>query len=477
MDKQHQRKGEKSNIQIGKEFEEKALYKTIGDNMKKLVISLILFTLLIGCNEENRGPSIWNGGTDTKWYEESKNEFTITTAEQLVGFAKLVNDGNDFKGKIVKLGQNIILNDTANWQNWTGNKPTNEWIPIGNNDNQFRGIFDGNGYVVSGVYINNSDNFQGFFGRIASGTIKNFGIVASYIKGGGDTGGLVGYNNSSGTISNSYYTGIVEGTRAIGGLVGYNNGEITGSYSSCTVIGDTLVGGLVGVNESSNISDSYSIGEVTGKLQIGGLVGRNESGKISDSYSTSKIAGESHVGGLVGTNWNGTISNGYSTGTVMGNRGIGGLVGGNENGKINGCYSIGMITGEKFVGGLVGANNNNSEIRNSYSTGSVTGEYGVGGLAGGTIGGKIEYSYSVSTVTGQSYTGGLIGGNEGGKINNCYYNKETSGRNNSEGGTGKTTMQMKETITFANWNFTNTWSIKSTINEGYPHLLKNKGKL
>jgi len=154
--------------------------------MRKLFISSILFVLLIGCNEKNKGPSIWNGEIDTDWYEESKNEFTITTAEQLAGLAKLVNDGNDldltnsrndFKDKVIKLGRNIILNDTANWRDWANSAPTNEWKPI----EKFNGIFDGNGYVVSGIYTNNSDYIQGLF-KYNFG-VKNFEFSASYIKG------------------------------------------------------------------------------------------------------------------------------------------------------------------------------------------------------------------------------------------------------------------------------------------------------
>jgi len=33
--------------------------------------------------------SVWNGKADTKWYKDSKSEFTITTPEQLAGLAKL----------------------------------------------------------------------------------------------------------------------------------------------------------------------------------------------------------------------------------------------------------------------------------------------------------------------------------------------------------------------------------------------------
>ena len=45
----------------------------------------------------------------TSWYNEEDKEFVITNAGQLAGFAKLVDDGNTFAGKTVKLGGNIDL--------------------------------------------------------------------------------------------------------------------------------------------------------------------------------------------------------------------------------------------------------------------------------------------------------------------------------------------------------------------------------
>ena len=105
-------------------------------NPNRLAITLTLSFLLIGCGGD-KPPSIWNGEANTKWYKESESEFTIKTAEQLAGFAKLVNEGNKFNGKTVKLERNIILNDTANWQKWASTQPANAWTPIGIKDNFF----------------------------------------------------------------------------------------------------------------------------------------------------------------------------------------------------------------------------------------------------------------------------------------------------------------------------------------------------
>ena len=46
---------------------------------------------------------------DTSWYRDGQNSFTLTTPAQLKGFAKLVNEGNDFAVKTVELGANIVL--------------------------------------------------------------------------------------------------------------------------------------------------------------------------------------------------------------------------------------------------------------------------------------------------------------------------------------------------------------------------------
>jgi hypothetical protein len=369
-------------------------------------------------------------------FDVSKKEFIINTAEEFTEFARLVNDGYDFEGKIIKLGRNIALNDTANWRNWANNPPASKWIPIGTNNNTFNGTFNGNGYVISGVYINSTSIYQGLFGYLnSSGTVKNLGIVASYIKGESATGGLAGMNY--GTIDNSYFIGTVEGTSA-GGLAGMNYGTIDNSNSAGIVsgIGTSSVGGLVYLN-SETISNSYSTSTISGSI-IGGLVCSNsKSGTIDNSYFIGAAEGTSSAGGLVASN-EGTITNSYASGTVKG-IGSGGLVLSN-NGTINNSYSANTVNSQ-FGGGLVYING--GIINNSYST-------------------------SIVNVMNSGAGSGLVYSNSG-TITNSYYNKETSGQNDE--GEGKTTAEMRQRATFIGWDFNEIWGIDSNVNCGYPHLL------
>ena len=283
--------------------------------MKKiLVILLIVLTLLISLVVITRNvastPTIWDGTVDTSWYNGNETEFTINTAEQLAGFAELVNNRNTFSGKSIKLGQNIMLNDTANWQNWESTPPENKWKPIKgiwseefNGLNRFYGTFDGNGHVISGVYINSVGGFQGLFG-FTSGEIKNLGVVASYVKGDFSVGGLVGLNSYGGIISNCYFTGKTKGEKDVGGLVGSNGsydgkGMISNSYFIGEATGKENVGGLVGNNYIGSISNSYSVGTVTGNENVGGFAGYNSS-PIRNSYSAALVTGKKHIGGLTG---------------------------------------------------------------------------------------------------------------------------------------------------------------------------------
>jgi hypothetical protein len=208
--------------------------------------------------------------------------------------------------------------------------------------------------------------------------------------------GLFAVVEAGGVIENvGLVNGNITGYEAVGSLVGCNLGTVMNSFANGRVIGDLDAGSLVGVNDGT-VSNSYSSGSLTGRDGIGGLVGKNE-GTMSNSYSIVTMIGNDFIGNLVGVN-GGTVSNSYTSGTVNGNAFVGGLVGRNE-GAVSNCYSTGNVTGDEYIGGLVGQN-----------------LYGV--------------------------------------VSSSFWDTQTSGQANSDGGTGKSTEEMKHISTFsgASWN-------------------------
>ena len=186
------------------------------------------------------------------------------------------------------------------------------------------------------------------------------------------------------------------------------------------VLGCSYVGGLVGLNMwEASVSKSYASGKLDGQSHVGGLIGLNYYGTVSNSFASSAANGRSYVGGLVGSSY-GTVSGSRAVGNVTGDDHIGGLIGGNFWGTVANCYSAGVVTGDVWVGGLVGTNRIEGEISNCYSMGEVGGGSGVGGLIG--------------------WNGGSVG--------NSFWDTETSGQADSDGGTGKTTAEIKAIATF-----------------------------
>jgi hypothetical protein len=343
----------------------------------------------------------------------------------LAGLAKLVDgvsgaNGNGsytMSGQTIILGKNIMLNDTTNWRKWGTLAPGRRWTPIGKDDNNaFRGIFYGGDFVISGVYISSSSTYQGLFGYLYNGIIRNLGVNASYINNNSTyTGGLVGYARSS-EISDSYFVGIVRGINYVGGLVGYQN--IT----------------------PSTIDKSYFTGNVhvsgTGEYRVGGLVGYQNIGTISRSYFNGDITCE---------NTNPSTNN------------IGGLVGYKSiAGVINNSYAIGTIEG-----------------MNSSKVGRLVGEIGTASVGSA---GNISNTYSVVKLFVSTLCDGLLGiAYNGNQITSSYYDNEisTNCSSTSNTGEGESTDKMKTEATFENWSFNSYWGIDSNINKGYPYLKNN----
>ena len=370
--------------------------------------------------------------------------YIIATAADLYEFAIKVNEGDNTACAV--LTADITLPIDTNW------------TPIGNDSNQYKGTFDGDGHTITGLSVDiQSDNtiYAGLFGFLGEGgTIKNVSLTDSKITCSGNrvsVGGVCGFND--GTIENCYNTGDVSGTG-------------TSSY------GDVYAGGVCGWN-TGTIQNCYNTGEVSGAststfnpVNAGGVCGLNDYGTIENCYNTGEVSGTGtssygyvYAGGVCGDNAGGTIQNCYNTGEVSGaststfNRVYaGGVCGDNAGGTIQNCYNTGDVSGEGtqyvFVGGVCGTNENSATIINCYNTGEVSGEAtgsDGSGCAGGVCGynyyGTIQNCYNTGDVSGEAtgsygcaYVGGVCGLNDYGTIENCYNTGEVSGTGTSSYG-------------------------------------------
>jgi len=201
--------------------------------------------------------------------------------------------------------------------------------------------------------------------------------------------------------------------------------------------------------------------KIDGKDYVG-LFGQIESGAIVRDLSVVDVnitSSSMYIGGLAGCS-KGNIDNCYSSGTVTGGNTIGGLVGRND-GTITMSHSNCEVRGGSSTGGFVG--HNVGSITTSYSTGTVSGNNDVGGLVGNFdwdfVGPTptISRCYSTGLVKGTGWSvGGLVGYNWWGfDVTSSLWDTETSGQQTSDGGTGKTTVEMQSASTFleVGWDF------------------------
>lgn len=154
--------------------------------------------------------------------------YVITTSDGLDLLASEVNGSTDFSGKFF-----IMDNDIS-----YGSSGSSNYTAIGTNGKPFAGTFDGKGKAISGILIYNTTGitYQGLFGYINGGTVKNVTVANSQIGGNNYVAGIVGYCDS-GTISNCfvYKTTVLLATGNncgdnCGIIVGNNKGTLTNNY-------------------------------------------------------------------------------------------------------------------------------------------------------------------------------------------------------------------------------------------------------
>lgn len=273
----------------------------------------------------------------------------------------------------------------------------------------------------------NVDGTSGFVAAYLNGNIYNVRVTDSQINaaGGSQIGGLAG-RVYGGRIIGSEFSGTISASDSVGGLVGHYNtisspGKfvVSNSFSnaSMTVTGD-YVGGLAGLLENDNpmmaIYRSVSLGSISGNAatsdNLGGLAGSGS--YIHESSSGMNVSGgHRYIAGLLGLN--GRIHNSYSTAT--------------------------SISGEEFVAALAGGNT--SAYSSFANVTSVT-----------------------ETVRGTPGGLGTVGALGGGA--DSFWNSTLSGISSGSSANIQTPLNSTQVLaqaSFANWDFTNIWSIGESV--------------
>ena len=279
------------------------------------------------------------------------NVSCINSREGLATLANEVNNGDNKSGKIIYLTSDLDLGGKfdSDGNALDGNI---SWTPIGTENNPFSGTFDGNGHIISNMYINEEER-AGLFSYSTNSTLKNFEINNSYVKSSTSEAASVIAEGISMTLKNIYSNATIDGKKNSAGIAGVISGNISNAYN------------LGVVNSNSTQFAAGVVGYLTWS-----------SSKVENSYNAAKIYGGYESGGIVGGS-TAQISNVYNLGVVLSSGGGGGIVGQLHDltsPKVYNSYNIGTADG-----GIVGdihQNQNKFILENNYYL-TGTASYGV----------------------------------------------------------------------------------------------------
>ena len=446
--------------------------------------------------------------------------YEITKCSEL---AFVAQNGGDWLAYNYILGNNLILNDAVlvfdDDYNCINEIALLEWIPI----DGFTGVFNGNNYAISGMYITTGSDV-GLFGDLSGHEtiIKNLTLVNSYISADSYAGGIVGdlYAN---TIENCVFSGVIKSNSCcIGGIVGNGysgwNQLVSGCVNYGTIVADRLAGGIGGndlkienctnygnvyyMNKSSGsysgqciggiggdvvrVYNSKNFGEVTGLSNIGGIAG--EANSIEYCLNFGNVNGETRVSGIANLtvsptgrtlSYSGNYGNVFGTGDY-----VGGVVAKAQNVFVQESFNCGLIEGKSYCGGIAGYSN--YSIDDSYNIGNVNATTYAAGIVGFGESVRISNCYSTGMINSNEYVGALVVATDAiwgdSTITSSYYLKD-SGINESILGCGSsglsteilgisflTNEEIKSKNSYEDWDFDYTWDVANDKNGGYPYL-------
>ena len=219
--------------------------------MKKLLATILALVMALGLCSVS-----WAAGLTT----ETDGVYHIKSGEELLAFAKMVNDDSKtFEGEKVVLDNDIDIS-------------TQEWTPIGERKTggiKFKGTFDGQNKTIT-LKITNCTDYGALFEAIEGATVQNV-TVAGTVSG-ASVAGVVGQAGAGSKIINCTNKASVTGSSKAAGVVVKIEGngvEVIGCKNEGS-IGDEAPNGAAGIvtyAESANfiVKNCTNSGSISGK--------------------------------------------------------------------------------------------------------------------------------------------------------------------------------------------------------------------
>ncbi len=408
--------------------------------MRRIVCLLLCFGMLLSL-------CVFADGATFTPPDLSENTYIVSTASHLRWISAvcsgLVGAGTknypsnpNFEGYTIILKNNVSVATVSSYDGEYILAGGEDWTPIGTEETPFKGVFDGNEYSISGVFVGNGNNTGGFFGVLEGGTVKNL-TVKGYIYGNKTAGGIAG--KARGEISGCVFAGKVEGNERTGGIVG----EILGTkemrsrlylnVAACNVTSNDgeCVGGISAYAEYTDIVscsggvDLYSYSRYTAGIL--GLAGEGISISCCNSEGTLTADGEQAIaGGILGASLGeATLINNSFSGVVYcssSNMSICGGIAGNFSGKIENSFVNGAVYSALYFEELPDSSSGNSEENYLESSNETIESFSEEISEEMTEETSEETSEeNTPSVNKICVSAGIVANPSGVTINNCYF--------------------------------------------------------
>ena len=252
------------------------------------------------------------GAAFDRWYEDNGSfkqpwNFDNVPSTDIVLYAKWIKDAKGGVGDGSADNPHLIDNSSSLQGIGTGDYLLSDhyelaadiiwdgdFQPIGSDNDQFTGSFNGNGYSISNITINNDDQYQGMFAEIGTtGVVKNVALTIMEIPTAyrQNIGAVTAANY--GTIENVYVVGkIGHGTVNVGGIAGNNFGLIRNCFVAVTdMSAGTSVGGIAGLNgDGGRIENCIALNDKIEASNTGRITGSSTgTGTLSNNYAWKEM--------------------------------------------------------------------------------------------------------------------------------------------------------------------------------------------